>query len=164
MLDPRSLDADVEAIPHFALELRAELAAEESGDIVWFDRVNRRTRQILVDGLEIRLFAEDDIRGVLALIHAPVISGCEIPIDRTASPGELVQPRMYPFRFPSIGDALGPLPVRDAGEGVIGHSIIDAQLAQLAGKPVVPLKQICSRQGSHVGTRTWHKPRASSTK
>jgi len=44
MLDPRSFDADVEAIPHFAFELCAELAAEKGRDVVGLDGVNSGAR------------------------------------------------------------------------------------------------------------------------
>ncbi|MGI8744387.1 MAG: hypothetical protein ACR2NN_17800 [Bryobacteraceae bacterium] len=102
--------------------------------------MNRRARQILVDGLQVRLLAEDNVGGIFALIHAPVVSACEIPIDRAAPPGELIQPCMYPFRFPSAGDALSPLPVPDMGESVVRPSIIDSPLAQLARQLVVAVE------------------------
>ena len=47
---------------------------------------------------------------------------------------------MDSFGFPSVGDALRPLPVRNVAEGVVSHSIVDAQLAQLACQPVVPVE------------------------
>ena len=46
---------------------------------------------------------------------------------------------MDTFRFPAVGDALGAWPVLDVGEGVIGHSILDAELAQLVRQPVMPV-------------------------
>jgi hypothetical protein len=44
------------------------------------------------------------------------------------------------FCFPPVGDALRPLPVRDVAEGVVSHSIVDAQLTQLACQPVVAIE------------------------
>src|SRR3982750_4564392 len=137
VFDPRPFDADMETVPHFAFELRAELTSEESGDVVRLDRVNRRARQIVIDGLQIGLFAEDDISRVFALIHAPVVSGGEVAIDRTAPPGELVEPGVDSLRFPSVGDPLCPWPARDMKKGVVGHSIIDTRLAQLTRQPVM---------------------------
>src|SRR5271170_4064110 len=59
---------------------------------VRLDGMNRRARQVFIDRLQIRLLAEDDISGVFALVYAPVVSGSEVPIDRAAAPGELVEP------------------------------------------------------------------------
>ena len=52
--------------------------------------MNRGACQIPVDGLQVCLFTEDDIGGVFALIHAPVVASGEIAIDRTAQPRQLV--------------------------------------------------------------------------
>jgi len=46
--------------------------------------------QISVDGLQVRLLTEDDIGGVLALVHAPVVAVGEIAIDRTALERQLI--------------------------------------------------------------------------
>ena len=46
--------------------------------------MNRGARQVPVDGLQVRLFPEDYIGGVLALVHAPVVPGGEVPIDRSS--------------------------------------------------------------------------------
>ncbi len=113
VFDPRAFDADVETVSHFALELGAELASEESGDVVRLDGVNRRTRQIFVYGLQVGLLKEDYIGGILALIHAPVVSGGKVLIDRTALPCKLIESGVDPFGFPAVGDTLRPRPVRD---------------------------------------------------
>jgi len=47
--------------------------------------MNRRARQIFVDRLQIRLPAEDDVGGIFALVHAPVVSAGEVAIDVSAS-------------------------------------------------------------------------------
>jgi len=85
VFDPRSFNADVETVAHFTFELRAELAPEERGDVVRLYCMNRRARQVFIDRLQIRLFAEDDVGGVFALVHAPVVSGGEVAIDRAAA-------------------------------------------------------------------------------
>ena len=81
---------------------------EKRGDVVRLDRMNRRARQISVDGLQVRLLAENDIGGVFALVHAPVVAGGEVAIDRTAQPRQFVQPFVNSLRFPAIGDAPAP--------------------------------------------------------
>src|SRR3954447_5231259 len=140
MFDPRSFEADMETVAHLAFILRVQLASEECGDVVRLDRMDRGTRQILVNGRQVRLFTEDDIGGVFALIHTPVVSGCEVPIDRTTLPGQFVQPSVDAFGVPAVGEALCPLPVRDVRKGVVGHPIVDAELAQLARQPVMTVK------------------------
>ena len=70
--------ADVETIAQFAFVLRAQLAAEKSGEIIRLDGMNRGARQIFVDGLEVRLLAKDDVGSVFALIYAPVVLRAEV--------------------------------------------------------------------------------------
>ena len=62
----------------------------KSRDVVRFNGMNRRACQIPVDGLQVRLFAKNDIGGVFALVHAPVITGGEIAVDRAAKPRQLI--------------------------------------------------------------------------
>ena len=102
--------------------------------------MNRRARQVFIDRLQIRLPAEDDVSGVFALIHAPVISGGEVAIDPAAASRELIESGVDSFGFPSVGDALRPLPVRNMAERIVRHSIVDAQLAQLASQPVMAVE------------------------
>ncbi len=47
---------------------------------------------------------------------------------------------MDTLRFPAVGDALRSLPVRNVSEGVVGHSIVDAEPAQLPRQPVMPIE------------------------
>ena len=102
--------------------------------------MNRATCQIPVDGLQIRLLAENDIGGVFALVHAPVVAGCEIAIDRTTQPRQFVEPFVDSLRFPAIGDRLCLLPVSEVRKGVVSHPIFDADFAQLPGQPVVAVQ------------------------
>src|SRR4051812_13556399 len=105
MLDPRPLDANVETVPHFAFEPGAELAAEKRCDVVGLDGVNSGARQVLVDNLQVRLLAENDIGGVLALVCAPVISSREIAIT-----GQYPRANSSSFRW--IRLAAHPLAIR----------------------------------------------------
>src|SRR3954452_11099384 len=119
MLDPRPFDANVETIPHFAFEPGAELAAEKRCDVVGLDGVNSGAHQVLVDSLQVRLLAEKDIGGVLALVGVPVISSREIAINRTVPARELVQLSVHALGCPSIGDPLGAWPVGNFDKGVL---------------------------------------------
>src|SRR5438270_1463976 len=133
-------DANVETVPHFAFEPGAELAAEKRCDVVGLDGVNSGARQVIVDSLQVRLFAENDIGGVLALVCAPVISSREIAINRTVPTRELVQLSMHALGCPSVGDPLGAWPVRDFDKGVVDEPIFDTLLTQLTGQPVVAIE------------------------
>jgi len=62
---------------------------------------------------------------------------------------------VHAFRFPAVGDALCPWPVRDVGEGVIGHLIRDASRELAAASCVVAAD--LHRQAAR-SARTWHKP------
>ena len=153
MFDPRPFDADVEAIAHLTFVLRAELAAEECGDVVRPNGVNRRARQVFVDRLQIGLLAEDDIGGIFTLIHAPVVSSGEVPIDRATLPGEIVPPRMDALGLPGVGNVLRPRPVRDVREGVVGHAVVDTESAQLACQSVMTVPanlQAAGQPGRHA--------------
>jgi len=73
--------------PNFSYSL------SETGPIVCLIRVpSMRTlkRAQKAPGLQIRLLAENDIGGVFAWIHAPVVASGEIATDRTAQPRPLV--------------------------------------------------------------------------
>ena len=81
--------------------------------------MNRGACQIPIDGLQVRLFTEDDIGGIFALIQDPVVAGGEVPMDRTAQQRQFAQPPLDSFRFPAVGDGLRLLPVPDVREGVV---------------------------------------------
>ena len=138
MFDPRSFDADIETIAHLAFKLRGELLPEKRRDVIRLDRMNRGACQIPVDGLQIGLPAENNVGGVFALVHAPVVAGGEITIDRTAQARQFVQPFVDSFRFPAVGDGVCLFPVPDVCEGVVGDSVLDPGLTQAARQPVVP--------------------------
>src|SRR3954452_3965144 len=84
VFDPRPFNADVETVAYLAFVLRVELAPEKRGDVIRFDGMNRSARQIFIDRLQIGLFTEDDVGGVFALVHAPVISAGEVLINWAA--------------------------------------------------------------------------------
>ena len=65
MFDPRSFDADVKAVAHFAFD-SVEFLAQKGGDVVGLDGVNGGSHQLFIDGLQIGLLPEDDVGGVFA--------------------------------------------------------------------------------------------------
>ena len=93
--------------------------------------MNRGAGQVPVNGLQCRLFFEDDVGGVLALVHAPVVAVGEIAVDRTAQPCQFIQSLVDSLCLPAIGDGLCLFPVSDVREGVVGHPILDPGLTQL---------------------------------
>ena len=120
--------------------------------------MDRRARHVLIDCLQIRLFTEDDIGGVFALVHTPVVSGGEVPVNRAAQPCQIVQPFMDPLRFPAVGDLLRPLPVGDVSEGVVGHPVIDSELTQLPRQPVMAIQADLQTAG-----QPWRHPHVTQT-
>ena len=153
VFDPRPFDADVETVAHFALELRAELAPEESGNVVRLDGMDRRARQVSIDSLQIRLLRNTMSVAYSHCVHAPVVSVAnrdKIGQQRRANSSSLVWIRLasHPLR------CLRPFPVRNGGEGVVHIESRCPYVVDWPASQLWPLKQICSRNGSHVGTRT----------
>lgn len=131
--DPRAFHADIETVAHLALVLSAQLAAQERGDVVGFDGVDGRPRQVAIDGRQIRLPPENNVGSVLALIHAPVVSHTKIPMKRTKPACHSIQALVKPLDPQSVGGLLRPPPIRDIHEGIVNQLEVDLALAQHAG-------------------------------
>jgi len=101
------------------------------------DGVDSGAAEVLVERLKIGLFAEDDVGGVFALIHAPVIFHAEGAMDGAETTGESVQPAVQALDLQLVGDLLGPCPVADIDEGVVLKCEVDAAFAQPGPQPVV---------------------------
>ena len=119
---------------------RAQLAAQKRGDVVGLDGVDRRPGQVAVDRRQIRLPPENDVGGVLALVHAPVIGHAKIPVNRTEAAGHLVQPTVESLDLQAVGDLLRALPVGDIHERIVDQLEVDLALSQQAGQPAVPVE------------------------
>ena len=113
--------------------LSVQFAAQERGDPLGLDRVDGRPDQVAIDGRQIRLPPENDVGGVLALVHAPVVGHTKILMDGTEAPGHLVQPTMQSLDLQFVGDLLRPPPIRDIHEGIVDQLEVDLALAQQAG-------------------------------
>src|SRR4051812_10802802 len=109
VFDPCSFDANVIAIAGFALKLGAKLAAQEGGDVVRLDGVNRRAGQGAINGRQVRLPFENDIGGIFALIHTPVIRYAEGSMDRAVGARKLIQFAVEPLDLQPIGQLSSPL-------------------------------------------------------
>ncbi len=130
----------IEPVAHLALILHAELAAQKGGDVVGLNGVNGSAGQVAVDGRQIGLPPEHDVGGILALVHAPVVSDAKGAMNRTEAAGELVQLAMQPFDLQAVGDLLGARPVGDLHESVVQQGEVDLAPAQYAGQPVVAVE------------------------
>jgi len=71
--------------------------------------VDRRPGQVAVDGRQIRLPPENDVGGIFALVHAPVIGHPKLPVNRTEAACHLIQPMVKPLDLQPVGDLLGTL-------------------------------------------------------
>ena len=77
MFDSRSFYADIKPVSGLTLELRMESAAKKSSNVIGFYCVNRRLGQVAVDGRQLGLSFENNVGGILGLIHTPVIAHAE---------------------------------------------------------------------------------------
>ncbi len=152
MFDPRAFDADVETVAHLALVAGVQLAAQERGDVVGLDGVDGRPGQVAVNGRQIRLPPENDVGGVLTLVHAPVVSHPKIPMNRTEAERHFVQPTVQSLDLQSVGDLLRTRPIGEIHERLVDQLEVDLALAQDAGQPTVPVAvdlQTAPQPGRH---------------
>src|ERR1039457_427026 len=102
---------NVEPVAHLVLELWDQLLAQERGDVVRFDSMDRGAGEVAVDGLQLGLPAKDDVGGVLALVQAPVAGYAEVAEDGAEAFRQFVQLPVNPLGLPSIRDALRLCPI-----------------------------------------------------
>lgn len=130
MLDPGSLDSRVEVIAHLTLIILMELSAKEGGDVVRFHGVNGGPGEMPVDGLEVLLALEHDIRCILSLHHAPVVAESEL-FDEGAKPlCKVIEPSVEEIDFEGITQALGLAEIRNLREDIIHESKGDGIFVQ----------------------------------
>ena len=133
----RRFDANVAAVAHLALVVAVQLAAQKGRDVVGLHRVDGAAGEILIDGAELRLAAQDDVAGVLGLVDAAVVVLLEGAGDGTKAPREWVQPFVNLLDLPAISEALGSSPILDLHKGVVEQAVTDVASAQLRRQPVV---------------------------
>jgi len=152
VLDASAFNANVEAIPHFVLIVAVEFASEEGGDVVGFDRMDRRSCQVIVNGRQIRLSFENNVGGVLGLIDAPMIGEPKMLVDGTETPGKFVEFPMKAASLPAVGNLLRPFPIGDLGECVVHQFECDSFALQLQGQPAMTIAvdlQSAGQPGRH---------------
>ena len=108
-------------------------------------------RQVLREGLQVRLATENDIGRLLGLIQTPVVGGFQAGDHRTVALGERVQLLMNLLHSPVIGQALGLAPVGDRGEGMVEQSRVDMVPPQLPRQPVMAVKINLQTEGAPGG-------------
>src|SRR5579883_647041 len=139
MLDAGALDPGLETRSDFLGELRGDLFAEEGGDLLSFDCQHRLARELLVQGGERLARAEDQVRGVLGLHDAPVISLAKALLDRAALARIAIEHPVQLLGLEGVGELLRALPVLDAYEGVVREGSLDALGFELSGQPAVAI-------------------------
>lgn len=157
VLNARAFDAHVKAVAHLALIADVQFAPQESGDVIGLDGVDGGAAEVLIQGLMVGLFAEDDVGRGFALVHASVIADAQTAMHRTEATGELIQLAMQFLDAQLVGQQLRPLPVGDAGEDVIHHSEIDLQFAQPRSQPLVPVELDLQTAGQQASDETEHR-------
>jgi len=146
-------DPGIEAAAHFTLELRRQFLAQERGDVIRLDGMNCGATEVFINGLEVGLFAENDVGRVLALVHAPVVFRAEGTMDGAEAVRERVQTAVQPLDLQFVGDLLRLCPVGNVGEGIVQQREVDLQLAQLGGQPAVAVEadlQAAGQPGRHA--------------
>ena len=136
MFNPCAFNANIEPVAHLAFVLGVEFAAQECGDVIGLDGVDRRPAQVTVDRRQFRLTLEYNLGGVLALIHAPVIGPAEGAMNRAEPARKLIQPLMQTLDLQSVGDLLSARPVGDFSKSIIDEPEGNLPFAQYTGQPV----------------------------
>src|SRR3990170_1033439 len=137
MLETGAFDPSVEVVAQLVPVVASELASEESGNVVRLDRVDGRANERVIQGVELTLAVEDDVRDVLDLHDAPVVGGPELGSDRAIEGSEAVEGTMEVVGGKGVSQGLGAGEVSDAAEGIVQLLEGDAGLLELAGQPVV---------------------------
>src|SRR3954471_21918099 len=91
VLDPGAFEADIETVAGLAVKLRAQLFAQERGDVIRLHSMNGGPGQTAIDRRQLSLPFEYHVGSVLALIHTPVVLRSKIAVDRTIGARKLIQ-------------------------------------------------------------------------
>lgn len=117
--DACALDPGVEVLADLAEVARIQLLAQEGGHVLGANHVDGRADEVVVEGTQILLALEDDVRGILDLHEAPVIAGRELASRGAERAGEALQLPVQRLGLQAVGDLPGPSEVLDLEEGVV---------------------------------------------
>ena len=137
MLDAGSLDAGLKARADLLGELRRDLLAQETGDMLGLHRQHRLAGKVFIQGLEGLGGAKDKIEGVLHLHQAPVVALVEGLQDRAAQLSVTVERLMQLLGLERIRKRLCPPPVIDPHKGIVGKGKADAGASESPRQPAV---------------------------
>lgn len=135
MLDAGSLDAGLKARADLLGELRRDLLAEETGDMLGLHRQHRLAGKPFIQGLEGLSGAKDKIEGILHLHQAPVVALVEGLQDRAAHLGVTVEHLMQLLGFERIRERLRSPPVIDPHKRIVGKGKADAGVSESPRQP-----------------------------
>jgi hypothetical protein len=111
VFDAGALDARREAAAEFLRQLRRDLLAQETGDLLGLDREDGLPGEFLVERLQDGVGAEHQIGRVFDLHQAPVIRLSEDIQNWAALLGVVVQKRMQGVWREGVRELLRPFPV-----------------------------------------------------
>jgi len=106
MFDTGSFNPRVKVIAHFVLVAAMEFTAEESGDILGFNRVNGSADNFVIDRFKVASLLEDYISGVFDLHKAPVAVIGKMTNDRTVLFNDFIQLPMNTFDIDVVSKLL----------------------------------------------------------
>jgi len=119
VLQARPFDARMKVVTAFILVVAGEFAAEKGGDIGGLDGVDGGVDQRVVEGAQVLLPMEDEVRGLLDLPQAPVIGGAKPRRDRATARGHTVEGAMEPVDREGIRQGLGLGIVAQGAERIV---------------------------------------------
>ena len=140
VFDARALDACVEVVADFTGVVAVEFAAQECGDIVRLDAVDRGADEFFIERLEVLAAFEDDVCGVFHLHDAPVAAAGEMPQDGAVLRFVAGDDAVQSAHVECVGKARRLFHVADVHERVVEHIETGPGLAQFRRQFVVPVE------------------------
>src|SRR5581483_11357839 len=119
MLEAGALKTGVKVVAQFIAVVPGQLAAQERGDVIGLDRMDRRADQGVVERTQRSLAVEDEVRGILDLHQAPVVGRAKLRRDRAIARRPAVEGAMESFDREGVSERLRPGKVADVAEGVV---------------------------------------------
>src|SRR5262249_50734932 len=104
------------------------------------DRVNGRTHERLIDGPQVRLLSEDDIRRILDLGQVPLVRQAKLLNDRAEQLRIAVEFVVKKTRIGLVRKLLSGLPIGNVRESVVEHPVVYPCFTELRGQQVVSVK------------------------
>ena len=150
MADAGALDPGAEVVAQLVFVVAVELAAEEGGYVFGLHGLDGHTRDRFVQGSEVPLAPEHDVRRVLGLHQAPVVARFEAECadDGAVALGKSIQSMVQRSDRERVGDQLCRLEVVELHECVVEQLVADASLVELSCQPAVAVEVELQPEGA----------------